>query len=145
MYKNSHHGIQIGAPPQSHRKFPQFKTFNTPLPLDTFVKDAKITNEDFKVICEQYKADPSALLFLDPPYANCDNRFYSSSPTTKDVDDIFEYLAEFIPSAKCRVMLVVNNCLLTRVLFKGLIKHTYNKTYSVSQSKLEHIIICNDS
>ena len=143
VYRICYRGIQIGATPQSYKKFPQFKSFKAPTPMDNFVQIANITNVDFKVVCEQYRFDSTALLFLDPPYSNCDNRFYSSSPTTNDVDEIYEYLAEFFSNAKGRVLLVVNNCLLMRVLFKNLIKHKYGKKYGVSGAKTEHLVICN--
>lgn len=40
-------------------------------------------------------------------------------------------------------MMVVNDAMLMRVLFKNSIRHTYNKTYQCSKNKTNHIIITN--
>ena len=94
-------------------------------------------------MCDQYRDDPTAFLFLDPPYVNSCNDFYTDSKCVDDVDKFYSYLLELVQKARCRVMLVVNNALLMRLLFKDHIKHTYGKTYESTKRQAEHLVITN--
>ena len=111
--------------------------------FDKLLNMANVTNNDFRITCDKYKNDKTAFLFIDPPYINSCNDFYSDDSSIDDIDKFYEYLTDLLKTCKCKIMIVVNNALLMRLLFKDFIKHKYGKKYEASKKKAEHIIITN--
>ena len=100
------------------------------------LNNSKITNEDYKTILEQNKDDEDAFIFLDPPYLFSDNNGYI--PQSKDIDAtyILPYILEYLKSAKCKVMLIINKLGILEYLFKKIIKSEYQRVYQMSNKKV---------
>ena len=139
---NVYYCIRAGLFP-INKPFPRLTSLKTEMKFDKLLDIAKVTNHDFRITCDKYKNDKTAFLFIDPPYVNSCNDFYSDSSCLDDVDKFYEYLIELLKTSKCKIMMVVNNALLMRLLFKDFIKHKYGKTYEATKRKVEHIIITN--
>jgi hypothetical protein len=105
-----------------------------------FFKKSKITNNDFREVMNEYKDNKDAFLYLDPPYMDSYNGGYSSFQsktynddlTIKDNTDMYIYLLEFLKDCKCKVLFSINNCALTKYIYKDFIKETYNKIYQTT-------------
>jgi 16S rRNA G966 N2-methylase RsmD len=96
------------------------------------------------VICyEKYKTDPTALIFLDPPYLNSCNDFYLD--TTFSKTNIYEHLLDNnIANENSIIILCLENIWIMKLLFKNnIINDAYDKTYAPSKKKTSHIIIKN--
>ena len=52
-----------------------------------FFNKTTITNEDFKIILDQYKDNENAFIYLDPPYMDSYNAGYSGAYTGKSHDE----------------------------------------------------------
>jgi hypothetical protein len=106
-----------------------------------FFKKSKITNNDFKEVMNEYKDNKDAFLYLDPPYMDSYNGGYSSfysknyndDLSIKDNTEMYIYLLEFLKDCKCKVLFSINNCALTKYIYKDFIKDTYNKIYQSTQ------------
>jgi hypothetical protein len=110
-------------------------------PWINFFKKSKITNNDFKEVMNEYKDNKDAFLYLDPPYMDSYNGGYSSfhsknyndDLSIKDNTEMYIYLLEFLKDCKCKVLFSINNCALTKYIYKDFIKDTYNKIYQSTQ------------
>ena len=103
----------------------------------TFFKISKITNIDFREVMNEYKENKAAFLYVDPPYMDSYNAGYNSYNTQtynndlsiKDNTEMYIFLLEFLKDCKCKVLFSINNCALTKYIYKDFIKETYNKIY----------------
>jgi len=124
--------------------------------LDEFYKKCILSNLDYIEYLKQYKDDPAALVYFDPPYFNACNVFYGgiesvdSNMNIIDNTYIFGYISDYLKTAKCKIILVINHNSLLSELYKPFIKLVYNKTYSFSHTSLDnkkrrtrHMIITN--
>ena len=138
-------GVNEHMPPLNGRKMNKMTAFLNPqFPFKQFLKKCKIHNQDFREVMELYRHDKTALVFLDPPYVNSCNDFYSDSTCVNDVDKFYTYLLDYIETAECRILMIVNDALLMRLLFKKFIKHSYPKQYEMRSKKcVNHLIITN--
>ena len=106
-------------------------------PWINFLKKAKITNNDFREIMNKYKNNNNAFLYLDPPYMDSYNGGYSSFNSKTYNDDLsiidntemYIFILEFLNDCKCKILFSINNCALTKYLYKDFIKEDYNKIY----------------
>ncbi len=106
-----------------------------------FLQDEDITfSNECGVKCyNQYKDDASSFIFLDPPYLQLCNDFYTDSDT-----NIYEYLYQnSINECKSKILLCINDIWINRLLFSKDIKDEYNKKYETSKKVVQHLIICN--
>lgn len=114
-----------------------------------FLKKLEITCDDVTNIMKKYKDDERAFLFFDPPYLDSDNTNYKSmtkySNGKKLNDNTVFYISllEYIQTAKCKIMIIVNNNAITRFLYKDYIKGNYDKIYQLTKNKNSHLIISN--
>jgi site-specific DNA-adenine methylase len=112
---------------------------------DDFFKNGTVyANQDFKVYLEQAKNDPTALVYLDPPYIGKCNAFYKGKG--KGLKEIFDYLHAWMMECKCKYILVHSDCELLRQWIKDgdvpLVK-TYEKEYKINHNKVTHLVISN--
>jgi len=110
-------------------------------PILEFLQTAniKIYNKDAIEIYNEYKSNPKALIFLDPPYMQSCNTFYNN-PTT----NIYEYLFDNdIDNEKAKIILCLENIWIVKLLFKNKKSIIYDKKYEITKKKTEHIIIYN--
>lgn len=133
-----------------HYKFLRYLNFNTKdrikLPKTTkkiikfsnFLKKCELLNKDYIEVFKKYGDDENNFIFLDPPYFQSCNSYYSNAPTNsnfkdglKEIDDtkIFIDILELLKK-KCKVMLIINDNYITRYLYKDYIKEKYLKKYS---------------
>ena len=105
-----------------------------------FLNDTKITNKDYKEIFNEYKDNDKAFLYLDPPYMDSYNAGYNSfQGATHDKDlkiidntQMYVDLLDILENGKCKVLFSINDCAITRFLYKSFIKETYNHMYATT-------------
>ena len=99
-----------------------------------------ISNNDWIELFKEFKHNENSIFFLDPPYLNSCNDFYSN----KDVN-IYEYLYyNKIKEFKSHIFLILEDIWIIKLLFQdNKILNTYNKEYSISKKKTSHILIYN--
>lgn len=108
-------------------------------PILEFLQTAniKICNKDGIEIYNEYRDNPKAVIFLDPPYIQSCNSFYNN-PTT----NIYEYLYNNdIEKEKAKIILCLENIWIIKLLFKDKKSIVYDKNYQMTKKKTEHIII----
>lgn len=123
------------------------KRTNKPIKFDAYGIVRMMKSEDvalFKMdgveIIEKYKNDPRHLIFIDPPYPEACNDFYSSNVGL----NAYEYLCKNkINEWKCFVVGVLPDIWMIRLLFDGQCRTSYNKTYQITKRKINHMIITN--
>ena len=79
-------------------------------------------------------------LYLDPPYMDSYNAGYNSfQGTTHDKDlkiidntQMYVDLLDILENGKCKVLFSINDCAITRFLYKSFIKETYNHKYATT-------------
>jgi site-specific DNA-adenine methylase len=114
-----------------------------------FFNKAKITNNDFKEVMNEYKENEDAFLYLDPPYMDSFNGGYAAYHTTnynedfsvKDNTYMYIFLLEFLKNCKCKVLFSINDNSLTNYLYKDYIKETYNHKYQHTHLNIEGLKI----
>jgi site-specific DNA-adenine methylase len=110
-------------------------------PMMNFLKNEDITflNEDAIKVYEEYKGNDKCFIFLDPPYLNSCNQFYSTPST-----NIYEYLFNNkISNEKAFICLCLEKIWIIDLLFKDYNITSYDKKYQVSKKTTEHIVIIN--
>jgi len=122
-------------------KIPKVLNFD-PL-TKTIINKGIVTNLDYKIILDQYKDDDKAFLFIDPPYLFSDNSGYFPQNDDGDMTDIIIYLLEYLKTAKCKVMIIINDLKLLRHIYKDFIKGDYMRIYQMSKKKMKHLILTN--
>lgn len=120
------------------------------LPVRELLKKCTITRMDAVALYEEYKNNPHAFLFLDPPYLDTSLKYYGDTHRREDLggkmaDNSIHYIKmlEMLETAQCKIMAVINKTYLTTYLFSRFIKHEYNKTYQRTRTKTVHIVITN--
>lgn len=107
-----------------------------------FISDIHPEECDFIDMCERHRNDPNAFIFIDPPYVNEDNNFYYNEGSILDLEAMYTYLLDLLNSP-CKVLIIVSDKLLMKLLFKEYIKGIYPKKYEFSKKKVNHLIIAN--
>lgn len=142
IFKSKVYGIRPGLYPMNRSIL---KTFN--YIYDTGIynffqendKNIILSCSDGVEVLKKYNNNESFLM-IDPPYIQSYNDFYSNN---NDIN-IYEYLYNnSIISFNSRLLLCLNDCMMTRLLFKDYIKCIYGKKYESTKRKLNHIIILN--
>lgn len=141
IYVNKVYCIRAGLYPlkktYTEESFNAFKN----APIIEFLRNAKIIISDKEAIevYNEYKGNDKALIFLDPPYLVSCNSFYNNPKV-----NVYEYLFDNeIMKEKALIVLCLENIWIIKLLFKGKKMITYDKTYSSSKKKTEHVIIIN--
>ncbi len=66
-------------------------------------------------------------------YSSFHSKTYNDDLSVKDNTEMYIYLLEFLEVCKCKVLFSINNCALTKYVYKDFIKETYNKNYQSTQ------------
>ena len=106
--------------------------------LDT----STITNDDYRVIFDQYKNDENAFLFLDPPYIFSDNSSYTGMDNDDNTDMLY-IIKIYMDTCKCKVMLIINDLKIIRYIYGDYVKGQNDKIYQLGKRKSRHLIITN--
>lgn len=104
-------------------------------------KDVQFIAADFFSKIDEYKDNPRALIFLDPPYFLSANDFYAAGIT----DAIFT-LIKNSGAYKCKILFVINDHILTRSFVEAC-KIPFIATpvhYSKSKKDANHIYFTNE-
>jgi site-specific DNA-adenine methylase len=112
-----------------------------------FLNKSIITNEDYLNIIEKYKDNENAFLYLDPPYLDSYNASYntyskaSHDENLKIIDNTEMYIIflDLLKHGKCKVLFSINDCALTKYLYKDFIKQEYNHIYQHSHVNIENL------
>ena len=132
---NTWYNIRPGL--QSESK-PQYKALKTNKEkLNTFFQHYRYLVKDYVEQLEIYKDDERSLVFLDPPYIMSCNALYDSP----SID--WEYLYNFTRSCKCKFIIIVNDNIFMKLLFKEFLKESNDKKYEGSKKKVIHNIYTN--
>lgn len=106
-----------------------------------FIKTADITimNKDWYDVFKEYSNDEKALIIIDPPYLLSYNQFYKNFKT-----NIYEFFFNNnIKQFKAKLILILENNWIIKLLFKNEKSFIYDKLYQVSKKRTSHIIISN--
>jgi len=121
-----------------------FKTFNfnylLKCPIMNFLRTENIifTSESVGEIKDIYNNE-NTFIFGDPPYLTENNDYYSDKNC-----NIYEYLSNNdFNLLKCRIIFILSDNWIIKLLFKNYIKKTYEKKYEASKKKINHFLISN--
>lgn len=129
----------MNCDPHHHGKFtPRFKTgkreIKPILPrtvnLKAYVDSVskwQITQKDFLEVLQEYKDDPGAFLYLDPPYVSKTTTQYTKAFTVTHLNSIIKFMRD--SNTKCKVLLTIDYTAHTREGFGELVKTCYPLRY----------------
>jgi hypothetical protein len=111
-----------------------------------FLNKSVITNEDYTDIFNKYKDNEHAFLYLDPPYLDSYNAGYGTYQNkTHDEDfkiidntEMYIKFLDILKNGKCKILFSINDCALTKYLYKDYIKETYNHRYKLSHTNIKN-------
>ena len=146
VFMRTYYSFRAGVFPRfNHKKGSRdgrTKFMNYNIPIISFLRneDIEFRCEDALNLVKQYKDNKSVLMFLDPPYFDCDNTFYKHQGL-----EIYPYLHETrLDSFKASIYLVVNLTEPIQNMFQEYFIKIYSKQYNVTRyKKVEHVIISN--
>lgn len=134
---------------KNHNKTNYFpKLTNLKLKFIEFVKSPNvfISNDDWSVLFNQYKNDTNTMFFFDPPYIDCDNRFYNKKERRDVYDDtVYRYFNENkITTFNSKIFVILELIEKNIEIFgEENIINTYDKDYRLSKKKTKHAIFSN--
>jgi len=111
-------------------------------PFLKFIRNEEITflNMDALNLYSTIKDDSECLIFLDPPYLESCNDYYSKSMNV----NIYEYLVNNkIENEKSTIVLCLENNWIIKLMFQNYICQVKEKEYLQKHKKTEHITIIN--
>ena len=114
-------------------KFENYEIFN-------FLQNENITilNEDAIKVLKDNKDNKEVFMFIDPPYLNSCNEFYSNEYNT----NIYEYIYHNdLRNMKFNFCLVLEKNWIINLLFEKYKKIEYDKMYQTSKKKTKHLLI----
>jgi site-specific DNA-adenine methylase len=106
-----------------------------------FIKTANITfmNKDWYDVFKEHSNDEKTLIIIDPPYLLSYNQFYQNFNT-----NLYEFFFDNnIKQFKAKIILILENNWIIKLLFKNEKSFIYNKQYQISKKQTNHIIISN--
>lgn len=105
-------------------------------------ENIEFLNEDGLDIYKKYSSNDENMIFLDPPYINRCNSFYSNQ-----IVEIYEYLYKNdIRKLNSKIYLILENNWIIQLLFDGYDKIEYDKKYTIhfsKNTKTKHVFITN--
>jgi len=140
IIKNKIYAIRAGLFPVAGSKIIDSFKYLLNCPIINFMRNEKIIlkNEDGSKILKD-NDNKESFIFLDPPYLTECNDFYLDHTI-----NIYEYLYNNnIKNFKCKILLILAENWIIRLLFKDAIKSEYSKVYEVSKKKINHLLITN--
>ena len=104
---------------------------------DICFADAEITLGDWRACVDQYKDDPRALIFLDPPYFNSFNQEYfgygglkyNEAGEIADITQLFVEMFRYLESSAATIVVITNSCAIFDYLFATFLECRYPKRY----------------
>ena len=139
--KNKFYSIRGGLYPSKEENKFKFKSLRD-YPIFNFFRNENIifSTDDGLNVYNKFKQNKNALLLLDPPYIHSNNTFY----THRDIT-IYEYLYDNnIDDEQAIIVLILENNLFIKLLFKNKTISEYDKKYETSHKTTKHIIVANN-
>ena len=99
-----------------------------------FYNHSVITNKDFQEILKEYQDKEKAFIYLDPPYMDSFNAGYNQYQgqshnedySIKDNTKMYIKLWELLQNAKAKNLFSINDCAITKHIYKDYVKDNYN-------------------
>lgn len=131
-----------------------FKFSKEQLLFFDFIKNGNIiiTCGEWIEIFNKFKNDKDVLFIIDPPYINSCNEMYNLNMGYKENINIYEYMFNNnINDFKSKIIFILEDIWIIKILFKDNIKESYKKTYQMNnimggkggKKKTNHLIISN--
>ena len=137
--KHKLYNIRPGLYNTNNNKKDYNELVNTPIINFLRTENITLSNIDAIELFNKYQNNNKAFIFLDPPYLQACNSFYNESNT-----NIYEYLLHNnINGLESKIILVLEDNWIIKLLFKDNIKDSYNKRYEKSGKKTNHLLINN--
>lgn len=111
----------------------------------SLMKKIKFTNYDYLKVMNKFSKKEDAFIFIDPPYLFSDNSFYKSQIEDADTSDMVIHILNIMKDikTKAKIMLIINDLKLIRMMYGDLVKGSYSKTYGLMSKRAQHLIIMN--
>jgi site-specific DNA-adenine methylase len=111
------------------------------------MKKINFKNDDYLKVINKFKTNKDTFIFIDPPYLFSDNGQYASQADKEgqDMTDMIIHLLNIMndTKTKAKIMLIINDLKIIRMLYGKLVKGSYEKIYQMSKKKDKHLIIMN--
>ena len=109
------------------------------------IKKIKFSNEDAFEFLKKFIYKKDTFIFLDPPYLFSNNESYGTQKQNEDNTDYYHRLLDIFndKKVKAKIMLVINDLKILRIMFDKFIKRDYERTYQIGKKKMKHLVICN--
>jgi hypothetical protein len=109
-----------------------------------FIKseNVHIYNKDWQEIYNEYNT-PESLFIMDPPYLMSCNEMYKMNENIKLLNPYEYFYKNNINSQECKIMFILEDNWIIRLLFGDNIKTTYAKIYAITKKETSHAIITN--
>lgn len=136
---NSYYSLRVGLYPTT-KTAPTYKNLiKNKDTINEFFKNVKYRYADYKKYMERYKYNHNALVILDPPYINStkSNGFYESP----NID--WEWLKAYFKTCECKFIMIVEDNIFMRILYKKWLKVTYSKKYEMTKRTTVHQLYSN--
>jgi site-specific DNA-adenine methylase len=113
-----------------------------------FLNKAIITNYNYIHIFDKYIDNKDAFLYIDPPYMDSYNAGYNTYNGQDTVDSnlliidntiMYIHLLDILINGKCKILFSINECALTKHLYKDFIKESYNHQYQSTHVNIENV------
>jgi hypothetical protein len=136
-FKGKYNGLIFEE--KEKNRYPKYKKI-LKTDYNDFFRQVKYNCIDFKEVLEKYKNNDQVFIYLDPPYVNSDCDDYDCNKNRKIE---WEYLYNWCNECKCKFILVVNDNIFMRILFKDFFKKSYDKIYQTNKTKSIHNLYSN--
>lgn len=154
LFFKKYYCLREGLYPQDKRFINNFKFTKEQLLFFEFIKSDNviISNNEWIDIFDEYKNNENVLFILDPPYINsCNDAYNLGNEYKKNINmNVYEYFYNnTIDIYKSKIVFILEDIWIIRMLFKDYIKSSYSKTYKITslinkkKKKTSHIIISN--
>jgi len=140
IIKNKIYAITPGLFPSSKRFYNIDFNFMKDCQIVKFLttEDIVITNNNINSISYEYNKE-NIFIFIDPPYISLNNDYYTETNI-----NIYEYFHKNdLSSFKCRILLILNDNWVIKLLFNKYITNSFTKTYQTTKKKIQHLVITN--
>lgn len=137
---NSMYAIRPGLFPYDLKRTKRDYNALKSAPIVNFLRTENITftNHTVKKIEAEFNK-PNIFSFIDPPYLTECNDFYLDAAV-----NIFEYFFNNqLSTFETKILIIVSDVWIMKLLFKEYVKKTYPKTYQGSKKTVNHLIIGN--
>lgn len=107
------------------------------------IQNTKITNEDYKMVLNEYMDDNEAFIFLDPPYSNLKSMYVDEV----NFNDLYSTILHHLENSKANILMILGDGEVERECFNDFVISDYEYSYEfygkAKNNKRKHLIIRN--